>query len=152
MTGRHLDTDEREQIADLLRYGFSIVQVCELTGRSATAVKRIRDEHGIPAHPMGCPQKIVQPPDLADETDPEPYVPLVDAVFTARPNQRQWLAVLAAADPAEENRLWRDIRRALRVGKSVSEEAVVLAAVHDPRSADELAALYLAAYRTRRYR
>ena len=151
--GARVEGQERREIADLLRYGFSVTQTCRMSGRSETAVTRIRDDEGIRPHAMGCPQKIVQPPDLDDEGDLEAGAPHVDAVVVHRPNQHQWLTVIARAedDPEEQRRLWRDIRRALGLTRHITEEGVAMAAIQDPRPADELARLYLLARRSRRY-
>lgn len=145
-----LSAEAREKILRLLRAGNSVHRIAETTGHAQRHIREIRDAAGIPAYLRGARQTPRTGPaeDVAEETGVglgDPWIP--PAGFdphAERPHQVRWVAMQAAAGPAEQDRMWEAVRSVIGVSKFASPEGVRRALVADRRTADELARLYLA--------
>lgn len=147
-----ISDEERRAIARMLQAGHSALEVQRRTGRSAYAVRRIRDVYEIP--PVGTGRAAKPDPVPADDDEESPPGPARATPwippygydpFAERHNQRQWLAMLQAATDEERGRLRAVVCKVLDLPMFASDELIVKALVADRHTADELAGLYIAA-------
>lgn len=139
---------EEQEILRLLQAGHSAQAVARMTGRSSPTVARIRDVHGIPAVVPGS-----HPVAVADQFNgiPTPWIPAEGYdLYAEKPHQQQWLAMLAAASPAEQDRLRSAMCNVLDLSPICTDSLIVTALIADRRGADELAEAYMAARATGR--
>jgi hypothetical protein len=144
---------EEREILHLLRTGHTARQTADTVGRSTWAVRRVQDDHCIePGKPgsTGAPSTRFVADPLEPEEDgiglADPWIP-ADGwdMHAERPSQRQWLAMVAAAGPAELAELRHAVCRVLRLPDTATGQQLELTVMRDRRSADELAGLYMLA-------
>ncbi len=138
-------------VLQLLRAGYGDSEASRRTGWSRWTVRRLREQHEIPAGLPGRPRAPeVMVEDVIEEdgrsSKASPWIPPRGYDPAAeRPHQRRWLALLAAARPGEMKRLRNAVTSVLGLSVYASGDTIVLALIADRRTADELARLYLEA-------
>lgn len=141
----------------LLKLDLPASKVMELTGRSIGLVSRVRDEHGIAPRGRWVAASASGAALAEEPSESEgvglgrPWIPSEGWDYTAaRPRQREWLALLAAASPFELVNLRHAVCRVLRIPLGSSDWSIETAVIADRRLADDLAGLYLTARGTLR--
>lgn len=121
-------------VRELTGQGRSDLEIAEELGLSRDQVRRIRRRHRIPCGPTtgGQPMRPV-PPAL-----PVPY---------ALSNLAAWTRMLAAADAVQWRRMRAAVCQVHRLGTGCGDEALIVAAQKDRRTAEQLAEAYLLRYR-----
>lgn len=154
MTSNPVTADEREEILRLLTSGVPVQQIAKQVHRANSTIAAIRDSHGIWPVPVGRPGR----GPVVEELDEEDGVGAPNAwtpppgydLFAERPNQRQWLAMLAAASRFELQNLRLAVCQVLGVTGYATAAHLDEVVIADRRTAEELAGAYLDARGGRR--
>lgn len=151
---RTLADADRQEIVHLLRNGFAVAEVSRMSGRSHYIVREVQLAAGIPPLPSGRRVTTSRRPETSVVDEPEeegtgrgnPWMPAEDYdLYAEKKSQDKWLALLAAARPAELDRLRSAMCTVLHLSPICTDEGIALALCADRRGADELAGLYMAA-------
>lgn len=146
-----MDPATRKEVIRRLTDGAAVARVAKDLHVGTDSVRAIRDDLGIKPLRNGWrrqPEPAPVPPVEPDEVDGDPVQATPHRIpaglwCVERPNQRQWLAMVAAANGVEAVALRHAMCRVLGLPLGAADVDIEAALTAEHRLADELAAAYI---------